>query len=89
MVFYLTDFKGKAKTTGNAFHRITLAEASEKNGKLTGHVVEFFADVEIDTVGLEFGDVVKPIFKESELLGGRPSLVGLERTGENPVKVLF
>ena len=89
MVLYLADFKGKAKTTGNPFHRITLAEAEAKDGKLQGRVVEFFVDCEIPMAGLEFGDVVKPIFKESELLGGKPSLVGLERIEESPLKALL
>lgn len=89
MVVYLADFKGRAKTTGNPFHRITLAEAQPKDSKLTGRVVEFFADSEIPTTGLEFGDVVKPIFKDSELLGGKPSLVGLEKVEESPFKALI
>lgn len=88
MVFYLTDVKGNAKTTGNPYHRITLAEVQTKEGKLQGRVVDFFADGEISTSNLEFGDVVKPIFKESELLGGKPSLVGLEKTDDSPIKVL-
>lgn len=86
MVFYLADFKGKAKTTGNPFHRITLAEARQKEEKLVGRVVEFFAECKIDTSDLEFGDEVKPIFEQGDFLGGRPSLVGLEKIGESPLK---
>ena len=87
MVIFLAEFKGKAKSTGNFFQRVTLAEAIEEKGALVGRVSEFFTDSEIDLTDFEFGDKVKPIWRESEFLGGRPSLVGLEKVGENPFKL--
>lgn len=84
MVIFVGSFEGKAKTTGNPFQVVTLMEVrnSQKEGKLVGKTVDFFVK-DIDCKNLQAGDVVKPEFEESEFLGGKPDLVGLEANGQN------
>ncbi len=87
MVYFVEAFEGKGKTSGKDFQCITLMEVRKRkqDGKTVGRTVEFFTneDARIDCSKLNCGDIVKTDFEESELLGGRPVLVGLESTGEN------
>ena len=83
MVIFVSSFKGVSKK-GNDFQSVTLMEVknSQKENKVAGRVVDFFVN-NVDCSNLECGDVVKAEFQESELLGGKPELVSVEKMGEN------
>lgn len=83
MVVFISSFKGTSKK-GNEFQSVTLLEVkdSAKEKKLVGRTVDFFVN-DLDCSGLQCGDVVKAEFQESELLGGKPELVGLEKGNSN------
>ena len=83
MVIFVSSFKGVSKK-GNDFQSVTLMEVkdSQKEKKLVGRVVDFFVN-NVDCSNLQCGDVVKAEFQESDLLGGKPELVSVEKTGES------
>lgn len=84
MVIFLDSFEGKSKDKGTPFQIVTLMEVrrNKKDNRIKARMVEFFVDG-LDCTGFEAGDIVKPEFEESEFLGGKPELVGLESKGAN------
>ena len=89
MVVFLGSAEGRSKK-GNDYKRVSLLEIRRKSsdGTLVGRAVDFFVDKDVDVSKLVAGDVVNASFEESELLGGTPELVKVERIGENIFEAL-
>ena len=88
MVIFNKSFNGKAKDSGKPFQLVSLIEVHKnENGKFEGRIVDFFVD-SVDCEGLQFGDIVSPIFQESAFLGGKARLIKVEPKGQNIFSLL-
>ena len=88
MVVFVCSNSGTSKK-GNEYQTVTLLEFRKRqegnDEKIVARSVDFFVK-KIDCSGFVPGDVVQAIFEDSELLGGKPELIGIEFKGLNIFK---
>ena len=82
MVIFIESRKGTSEK-GNAYQVVKLVQIKDKDCKDIV-IREFFCDPKKDFSTLRFGDVVVPVFEESEDLGGRPKLVKVNLDMQTP-----
>lgn len=85
MVIFIKKYDGKTKDSGRDFHCYTLAECkTDENGNTSGYVRDFYTDKPLNVAGLNFGDVVNPVFDQPLQLGGRPVLTAINKIADSP-----
>ncbi|MBO4940321.1 MAG: hypothetical protein J6D30_04805 [Clostridia bacterium] len=88
-VVFLGYMEGKGKESGKPFYMYKLAEVTRyANGKLNAYVKDFFAPQSIDVHELDFGAVVRPVFQESEFMGGKPMLIDIQSVEDSPYSLV-
>lgn len=78
-IIYVGENHGESEKTGDPYHVYKFFELYMKKDVVRYKQIDLFAKKRIDgTSSIDFGSVVYLKFKESDEVGGRPNLVGIE-----------
>lgn len=81
---FINAFAGKSKSNQKPFNKVTIGSINDDNSVRLYDLFTENGTPLSNQDKLRFGDFVKPSYKDSDIPGGRPSLIGLEVVSPSP-----